>query len=169
VSARGTGRGPLWREEISVSSAEERYVSRRQLAKFLVLTSVGMFVGNLWILAKSWLTRAPAYPLRRVATLGEVPVGGVRLFSYPSAADPCILIRTASGELAAYSQKCTHLSCAVFYVHAKSRFECPCHQGFFAAQDGRVLAGPPQRPLPRIRLAQRGDELFAVGVDLGEA
>ena len=40
-------REPLWREEISIFSAEERYVNRRQFAKFLVLTSLGMFVGNL--------------------------------------------------------------------------------------------------------------------------
>jgi Rieske Fe-S protein len=43
------------------------------------------------------------------------------------------------------------------------------HYRNFAAQDGRVLQGPPQRPLPRILLQQKGDELFAVGIDLGEA
>jgi anaerobic selenocysteine-containing dehydrogenase len=32
--------------------------------------------------------------------------------------------------------------------------------------DGRVLQGPPQRPLPRIRLARRGDDLIATGIDL---
>ena len=37
---------PLWREEFSVRTADERYVTRRQLTKFLVLTSLGMFVGN---------------------------------------------------------------------------------------------------------------------------
>ena len=160
---------PLWREEISIFSADEHYVNRRQFAKFLVLTSVGMFVGNLWILVKSWLTKKPVYPLRSVAKLGEIPVGGVKIFSYTTAADPCILVRTAETEVAAYSQKCTHLSCAVYYKHADNRLECPCHEGYFSAKDGRVLQGPPQRPLPRILLQQKGDELFAVGVDLGEA
>jgi len=159
-------RDPLWREEISIFSAQEKYVNRRQFAKFLVLTSIGMFVGNLWILVKSWLTKTPAYPLRGIAKLGEIPVGGVKLFSYPTAADPCILIRTGETELAAYSQKCTHLSCAVYYMHQNKQLECPCHQGFFSAADGRVLQGPPQRPLPRIRLQQKGDELFAAGIDL---
>lgn len=162
-------RDPLWREEISIFSADEKYVNRRQFAKFLVLTSVGMFVGNLWILVKSWLTGTPAYPLRRIASLGEIPVGGVKLFNYPTAADPCILIRTGDTALAAYSQKCTHLSCAVYYVHPSRHFECPCHQGFFSAADGRVLQGPPERPLPRILLQQKGDDLFAAGVDLGES
>jgi nitrite reductase/ring-hydroxylating ferredoxin subunit len=162
-------RDPLWREEISIFSADEKYVNRRQFAKFLVLTSAGMFVGNLWILVKSWLTKTPVYPLRSIAKLSEIPVGGSKLFTYPTAADPCILVRTGETELAAFSQKCTHLSCAVYYQRESNRFECPCHQGYFAAKDGRVLQGPPQRPLPRILLQQKGDELFAVGVDLGEA
>ncbi|HEX9669766.1 MAG TPA: ubiquinol-cytochrome c reductase iron-sulfur subunit [Thermoanaerobaculia bacterium] len=156
---------PLWREEFSVHGADERYVNRRQFAKFLVLTSLGMFAGNVWILAKSWLSRAPAYPRRPVARLAEVPVGGVKLFRYPGPEDPCILVRRAPEEYAAFSQKCTHLSCAVYYARAADRLECPCHEGYFSARDGRVLQGPPQRPLPRVVLERRGDELIAVGLE----
>lgn len=157
---------PLWREELSIHSADERYVGRRQFAKFLVLTSAGMFAGNLWILIRSWFTGRPVYPVLPVARLGEIPVGGSRLFNYPGPNDPCILIRPAEGELLAYSQKCTHLSCAVYYAPAHARFECPCHAGYFAARDGRVLQGPPQRPLPRIVLRRQGDWVLAVSVDL---
>lgn len=157
---------PLWREEVSIFAADERYVNRRQFAKFLVLTSAGMFVGNLWILIRSWLTGKPAWPVRPVAKLDEIPVGGVKLFHYPEANDPCILVRSSETEFAAYSQKCTHLSCAVYYTHEHGRLECPCHEGFFSARDGRVLQGPPQRPLPRIVLERRGDQLVATGVDL---
>ncbi len=53
---------PLWREEFSVRSGDESYVSRRQFGKFLVLTSLGMLAGNLWILVRSWLRRPPDYP-----------------------------------------------------------------------------------------------------------
>ena len=159
-------REPLWREEISIFTADERYVNRRQFAKFLVLTSLGMFVGNVWILVKSWLTREPAFPLRPVARLGEVPVGGVKLFRYPGPQDPCILIRRGEDEYAAYSQKCTHLSCAVYYAPGEDRLECPCHEGYFSVRDGRVLQGPPQRPLPRVVLQRRGGALVATGLDL---
>jgi hypothetical protein len=48
-----TGTEPLWRDEFSISRGDERYVSRRQLAKFLTLGSLGMFAGNLWILVRS--------------------------------------------------------------------------------------------------------------------
>jgi len=161
-----TGQEPLWREEVSIFAADERYVNRRQFAKFLVLTSAGMFAGNLWILIRSWLTGKAVYPIKPVALVGEIPVGGSRLFTYPGPNDPCILIRPSENEFAAYSQKCTHLSCAVYYAPGKGRFECPCHQGYFSARDGRVLQGPPQRPLPRILLRRQGDRLIAVGVDL---
>jgi len=160
--------GPLWREEFSVRSSEESYVSRRQFGKFLILTSLGMFAGNLWILVRSWLRRPPAFPPTPVARLSEVPEGGVKLFRYPTANDPCILVRRTGDEVVAYSQKCTHLSCAVTYSAERGRLECPCHQGYFSVRDGRVLQGPPQRPLPRVQLERHGDQLVAVGMDQGE-
>jgi hypothetical protein len=93
---------PLWRDEFPVRTADERYVTRRQFSRFLVLTSLGMFVGNLWIL-----------------------------------------------------------------VRARNRLECPCHEGYFAVEDGRVLQGPPPRPLPRVLLERQGADLVAVGMRLG--
>ena len=158
---------PLWREEFSISSADERYVTRRQLTKFLTLTSLGMFAGNLWILARAWWYRQPSYPLRAIARIGEVPVGGVKLFRYPAEKDQCILIRTGADQYIAFSQKCTHLSCAVYYSPAHSRLECPCHEGYFSIQDGSVLQGPPTRPLPRVVLERRGDTLIASGMEQG--
>jgi len=88
-------------------------VSRRQLTKFRTLTSLAMFAGNLWILLKSWLRAGVSYPMRAVARAGEIPVGGVKLFEYPRLEEQCILVRTSEESYVAYSQKCTHLSCAV--------------------------------------------------------
>jgi Rieske Fe-S protein len=155
-------REPLWREEFSILQADERYVSRRQLTKFLALTSLAMFVGNAWILVKSWLRAGVSYPLHVIARTGEIPVGGVKLFEYPSPRDQCILVRTAQDSYVAYSQKCTHLSCAVFYSSENQRLECPCHQGYFSIEDGSVLQGPPRRPLPKVVLERRGTELVAI-------
>lgn len=161
---RRTNSEALWKEEFSVHAADERYVTRRQLAKFLVLTSLGMFVGNIWILIRSIFYRKPIYSPQTVARLGEIPLGGVKLFTYPTPEDHCILVRTSENEYVSYSQKCTHLSCAVYYSRANNRLECPCHQGFFSIQNGAVLQGPPSRPLPRIVLETRGEELIAVEV-----
>jgi Rieske Fe-S protein len=164
----GSSKKPLWTEEFSVHAADDRYVLRRQFTKFLTLTSFGMLVGNGWIYVKSLLdarTRGAALPHAPIATSAEVPVGGVKLFSYPTAQDHCILVRTADARLVAYSQKCTHLSCAVYYEKAQNRLECPCHQGFFSIADGSVIQGPPQRSLPRVKLEQRGDQLVAIRME----
>src|SRR5262245_47172376 len=87
---------PLWRDEFSVFAADERYVNRRQFTKFLTLTSFGMLVGNLWILARSLFYSSPGYSAQTIAATDEVPVGGVKLFAYPTSEDPCILIRTGA-------------------------------------------------------------------------
>src|SRR5436305_1751250 len=121
---------PLWRDEFSVETATDRYVTRRQFSKFLVLTSLGMFAGNVWILFRSWFAARPSFQPQPVGTADDLAVGEVKLFSYPTAEDPCIMIRTASGRFVAYSQKCTHLSCAVYYAKQDNRLECPCHEGY---------------------------------------
>lgn len=156
---------PLWQDEFPVFTADERYVSRRQFTKFLTLTSFGMLAGNLWILARSVFHRAPSYPVVPVAAADELMVGGVKVFAYPTPEDPCILVRTGSDSYVAYSQKCTHLSCAVYYEREQNRLECPCHQGYFSIADGSVLQGPPQRALPRVALERRGGQLVAVRVE----
>lgn len=161
---RHSSEEPLWKDEFSVHAADERYVTRRQLTKFLVLTSLGMFVGNLWILIRSAFRRTLSYPAQPVAQMDEIPVGGVKLFTYPTPDDHCIMVRTAADNYVAYSQKCTHLSCAVYYSAEHGRLECPCHEGYFSIKDGSVLQGPPARPLPRVELQQRGSELVAIGM-----
>lgn len=155
---------PLWREEFSVHAEDEKFVTRRQFTKFLTLTSVAMAAGNVWILAKSLLRKSSIFPNVRIASTGEIAVGAVKLFNYPTPADPCILIRTADQTYVAYSQICTHLSCAVFYSAQSKNIECPCHKGVFSAADGSVIAGPPPRPLPRVVLERRGDDLVATAM-----
>jgi Rieske Fe-S protein len=162
---REVDREPLWRDEFSVHAEDERYVTRRQFAKFLTLTSVAMAAGNLWILARSWLRRAPAYPERPIADVNELPIGGVKLFSYPTPNDACILVRPAADMYVAYSQVCTHLSCAVFFSARTQQLECPCHKGSFSVADGSVIAGPPPRPLPRVVMKRRGQTLVATGLE----
>lgn len=161
---RSPSKEPLWKEEFSVLTSDERYVSRRQFTKFLTLASLGMFVGNLWILAKSRFVKAPQFQGVDVANVGEIPVRGVKLFTYPTPRNHCIMVRTGEDEYVAYSQKCTHLSCAVYYSATNDRLECPCHQGFFSVKDGSVLQGPPPRPLPQITLERDGPKLVATGV-----
>src|SRR5437773_6433327 len=77
-----TSQEPLWRDEFSVETATDRYVTRRQFSKFLVLTSLGMFAGNLWILFRSWFAARPSFQPQPVGTADDLAVGEVKLFSY---------------------------------------------------------------------------------------
>lgn len=159
-------KAPRWRLDFPIRWDDDHYVTRRELAKFLTLGSA-LLVGATGAVA-IWGRRAhPAsYPRRRIAGAAAIPAGGTLLFRYPTEADPCILVRLAGGRLAAYSQVCTHLSCAVVHEPGSDAFFCPCHHGAFDAADGRPTAGPPTRRLPRIRLEEEGGEVWAVGVEV---
>jgi Rieske Fe-S protein len=158
---------PDWRRDFPVDVPQDNYVARRDFTKFLGLTSLAFAVGQLWIAAQSWLRRRQDPPgARAVAPLGQVPVGGARTFSYPGDQDVCLLLRPAADTLVAYSQKCTHLSCAVVPDVERGRLHCPCHHGAFDLATGRPVAGPPRRPLPRITLEVRDGVVYATGVEL---
>ncbi len=48
----------------------------------------------------------------------------------------------------AISTRCAHLGCPVRYIQASQRFVCPCHGGVYDFE-GKVVGGPPVRPLDR--------------------
>jgi nitrite reductase/ring-hydroxylating ferredoxin subunit len=157
---------PRWRTDFPIDWPQDHYVERREFVKFLFLTSLAFAAGQLWIGAHDWWRRRrPSPPARRVATLAEIPVGGVVTFGYPGPDDDCVLARPRADTLVAYGQKCTHLSCAVVPRVEQGLLRCPCHEGWFALASGRPVAGPPRRPLPLVRLELRGDDIYATGVE----
>jgi quinol---cytochrome c reductase iron-sulfur subunit, bacillus type len=50
----------------------------------------------------------------------------------------------------AISTRCAHLGCPVNFVEAAGSFVCPCHGGVYDF-DGKVIGGPPVRPLDRFQ------------------
>jgi Rieske Fe-S protein len=98
-----------------------------------------------------------------IARLSELPVGAAITFRYPTASEICVLVRLDEQKLVAFDQACTHLSCPVIPRVAEKRFECPCHHGSFDLESGRPTAGPPRRPLTRIRIEVAGDRVLANG------
>jgi nitrite reductase/ring-hydroxylating ferredoxin subunit len=160
-------RQPAWRRDFPIDYPQDHYVERRDFMKFMVLISAAFTAGQLWIVAENWLRRRRGRPaLVRVASVDDVPVGGAMTFAYPGEDDDCLLLRPEPGVLVAYSQKCTHLSCAVVPQAEQGRIFCPCHEGAFDIVTGRPLAGPARRPLTRIVLERRGREVFASGIEL---
>lgn len=49
-----------------------------------------------------------------------------------------------------FDPRCTHLGCPYNWSEEKQKFLCPCHNAVFDLS-GKVLAGPPPRPLDRYR------------------
>ncbi len=157
---------PRWRQDFPIDWPQDEYVSRRDFTKFMVLTSFAFAVGQFWILAKSLLRqRADGAPVVKVARLETVPIGGALIFDYPGPRQPAVLARLSETIFVAYDQKCTHLSCPVIPDPKAGRLRCPCHQGVFDLRTGRPIAGPPRRPLPRIKLTIRDGTVYATGVE----
>ncbi len=157
---------PRWREDFPVRWDDDNYMTRRELAKFLTLGS-GLLAGaNALIVFIGLNGTIPTTPIQRIAAAADVPPGGSLLFRYPTADDPCILVRDISGRFDAFSQVCTHLSCAVVHRPDERELACPCHKGSFSSSDGQPLAGPPTRRLPRIVIEQRGGDLVATGIEV---
>lgn len=157
---------PDWETDFPIERAEAQHVSRREFAKFLVFVSGGFTVGSAVVAVKEQLGPEAVIPDAgtRLCSTDDVPVGAMRAFTVPGTHLPGILIRLDETTWRAYEQKCTHLSCAVYYSKANNRIECPCHEGYFSIDDGRVLQGPPPRSLPRIEIERRGNDLIAIGV-----
>ncbi|MEO8428204.1 MAG: Rieske (2Fe-2S) protein [Verrucomicrobiota bacterium] len=151
---------PNWKSDYPVRQSEEHRVTRRQFAKFACGSALAF--GASWLAKDALLAPCVAGEPKLVARLDEIAGGGYKLFHYPTENDPCILIGLTEQRFVAYSQSCTHLKCPVHYRHAEMKFYCPCHEGFFSAEDGRVLAGPPPRALPRYPVEIRGQEIWVL-------
>ena len=161
---------PQWRRDFPIDWPEDQYLTRREFTKFMVLISAAAAVGQLFIAAHNFRRRRRGEPpITAIITLDRIAIGGIRSFAYPGPDDRCILIRTGEDRFLAYSQRCTHVSCAVIPKPAAGVIECPCHNGVFDLATGRPLAGPPRRPLPRILLERHGDTIYATGVELRSA
>jgi Rieske Fe-S protein len=90
------------------------------------------------------------------AQAAQVKPNSGLLFKFGSR--PGLLIRTQDGELQAFNAVCTHLDCTVQYKPDTSQIWCACHNGLYDLS-GNVVSGPPPRPLERLAVNQRGEDI----------
>ena len=124
-----------------------------------------------------WLASA-LYPVIRYLTPLPLagPTGPVRLTRdevsklerqkfaiVPVGRDRVLVLEDAAGELHALDAKCTHEGCTVRYQPDNAIIWCACHNGRFDLQ-GRVLAGPPPRPLARYAVQRDAEGGITVSV-----
>ncbi|HZQ38703.1 MAG TPA: Rieske 2Fe-2S domain-containing protein [Dehalococcoidia bacterium] len=161
LSPRRAGPG-RWRAEFPYRWDADDTVGRRDLLRLAVITSGALFAGTALLAVLGGVRGRTRGGRRPIARVGDVPVGGALYFNYPASDDQAMLLRLPGDRFVAYSQKCTHLSCAVYYQPERGRLYCPCHEGVFDPETGEPIAGPPQRRLPRIALARDGDTIVAL-------
>jgi nitrite reductase/ring-hydroxylating ferredoxin subunit len=150
-----------WRDDFPVEWEGDNYVSRREMVKFLTLGSLFLAMANWATALASRFLRRGSHNRQMLGLSEDLKPNSSALFRYPTSKDPCIAVRTAEGKLVAYSQVCTHLSCAVVYDSTEQSLFCPCHNGRFNLVQGAPVAGPPTRPLPRIRLEESNGKIYA--------
>ena len=111
---------------------------------------------------ESWISAGP---------LENYPIGVPTLFSFTRTqingwektanSYGVFILRNSEAEedILALSNVCTHLSCRVNWDEARGEYTCPCHDAQFDV-DGKVLGGPPPRPLDRYEIKVEEGNIF---------
>jgi Rieske Fe-S protein len=100
---------------------------------------------------------ASGEPATQTAVAGRVGALGLNaaaIFKFGS--KPGIVVRTAEGEIRAFSAVCTHLDCTVQFKNDTSQLWCACHNGTYDL-GGAVVSGPPPRGLEQFVVNLRGE------------
>jgi cytochrome b6-f complex iron-sulfur subunit len=98
------------------------------------------------------------------ASVNEVTAGKVKEFKVNAGkivkfgSAPALLVRLGDDEWRSFSAMCTHLNCTVQYQESSRQIWCACHNGFYDL-NGKVVSGPPPRPLDEFTVRVRGDEV----------
>jgi Rieske Fe-S protein len=151
---------PIWKRDFPYQAAAEEEVTRREFARYLVLGTGALAAGNLGLAVWTQLRSINRGEPRPIVAASDVATGETYLFRYPTDADPAVLLRVSDSEVVAFSQKCTHLGCVVYFEADHDRWHCPCHEGNFEAVTGEVISGPPERPLGKIDVEIRDDGMI---------
>jgi Rieske Fe-S protein len=88
------------------------------------------------------------------ARAGELKPNSGKVFKFGNR--PGIVVRTAEGDLRAFSAVCTHLDCTVQFKSDTAQLWCACHNGTYDL-GGNVVSGPPPRPLEQFVVNVRGE------------
>jgi Rieske Fe-S protein len=88
--------------------------------------------------------------------VNDIPANSGKIFKFGS--KPGIVIKTATGDIKAFSASCTHLDCIVQYDPNQKAITCACHNGKYDLT-GKNISGPPPRPLEEFTVNVKGDDI----------
>ena len=128
-------------------------MNRRGFLRGTVIAAGAFILGH----TQSAIAASP----KKIVKASKFPVGSSQKFVAANGA-PAFLFRTKRGVLA-YSAICTHQGCTVDYLKAGKKLVCPCHSGSFDPfNSGKVVAGPPERPLDKIAVSIKNNWIVQV-------
>jgi len=161
VGADGAGRSMAERANGVVRPATSGEPGRRQVLDWLLGTWFAGVVGSILYPVTQYLV-PPDLPeaATQSATAGkaaDLAVNSARIVPFGTA--PAIIVRTASGDLRAFSATCTHLDCTVQYRADLEHLWCACHNGHYDL-NGRNVSGPPPRPLDAFDVNVKNGEIL---------
>jgi cytochrome b6-f complex iron-sulfur subunit len=136
-------------------------MNRRGFVNYLLGTSVGATLAAVVYPIVEFLIPPTVAEAQQdsvlAATIHEVKNNSGKIFKFGSR--PAILVRTANGELRAFSATCTHLDCTVQYRDDVQHIWCACHNGHYDL-NGINVDGPPPRPLEQYSVNTKGDDVI---------
>ncbi len=156
------------------SNETYRSPSRRKFFKYLV-NSIGTAIaailavplGGLYVLPA---LRKPKVVWKECGPVDDFAVGEIKLVplkplqkrQWPEdwGKEAAFVYRESEEDFVVYNLHCTHVGCRVNWSPRARRFFSPCHGGVFD-KDGRVLSGPPPRPLDRYEVKIENGFVYA--------
>ena len=157
--------------------SEEKGITRRQFLGAITwaiggLISLGFGVPAIAFLLGPALRREEAQTWIPLAATNKVELGTPTLFRariqhqtgwIVQEQEHSIYVLSDNGrDFVAMSNICTHLGCRVRWIVDREQFYCPCHNGVFD-REGRVVSGPPPRPLDRYETKVEDGQLYVLG------
>ena len=135
--------------------------TRRRFVNWWLGTTAGAFLASVVYPVTRYLippevAESTAVSVTLPVKLDEVKPNSGQIFKFGNR--PAILVRTASGDLKAFSAVCTHLNCTVQYRADLGHIWCACHNGHFDL-NGQNIEGPPPRPLDAFVVNVRGAQI----------
>ena len=123
-----------------------------RISSIAALTVGAVGLGRLF--PKSSAAAVSTAPVQLIE-YASLAVGDTRNFTSKSGS-PAVLFKSKTGVYA-YSAVCTHEGCTVQYNSASKNLQCACHGAVFdPGNDGTVVTGPTNKPLPKIKVAVEG-------------
>lgn len=150
-----------------LAEPELRNLLKVSAGVFFYLTAAGLagLIGNFALRSESG-TRAPQWlKMGRKSEIGREPKSFLLTFSEKDGWHTRERRRVVysflneEGGIVVLSAVCSHLACTVRWNQQSRHFECPCHGGLFDPH-GRVLAGPPTRPLSSLPWKMENEEIL---------